>query len=314
MSSKEPTVYIESLVEPHPSNRRGVPLIKAYPEVAAQWCYRKNCGFGPEDFSYGSKVKVWWQCEFRHVYDMRILDRTLRQENCPYCSNKRVSPETSLGRLFPAIAKEWHKSKNGNKTPADFTAHSSKSAVWQCRKNLKHVWTALIKSRTVGSGCPHCHDERLLDLSNYPKQLKLFDKKKNPGVDPKKLTTTQAIWWRCGKGPDHSWCKPFRKQAEVLVCPFCTNRMVSITNSLSKLYPQLAKELHPTKNGSLKASDIPAGKTILVWWKCQQNSRHIWRASVHNRTGNSSGCPECWKLNRPGYFKQLAAESKRNLN
>src|SRR5438874_2461717 len=46
-------VAIESVVEPYPMNNR-VSLAKKFPAIAAQWCYEKNCRFGPEDFSYGS--------------------------------------------------------------------------------------------------------------------------------------------------------------------------------------------------------------------------------------------------------------------
>ncbi|MCC7527654.1 MAG: zinc-ribbon domain-containing protein [Candidatus Melainabacteria bacterium] len=31
-------------------------------DIALEWCYKKNCGFGPEDFCYSSNVKPWWRC------------------------------------------------------------------------------------------------------------------------------------------------------------------------------------------------------------------------------------------------------------
>ena len=55
---------IEDVQEPFCGQHRKsmVPLLDADPKVADQWCYEKNCGWGPEDFSQGSQVKAWWQC------------------------------------------------------------------------------------------------------------------------------------------------------------------------------------------------------------------------------------------------------------
>ncbi|MFX7756015.1 zinc-ribbon domain-containing protein, partial [Acinetobacter baumannii] len=39
--------------------------------------------------------------------------------------------------------------------------------------------------------------------------------------------------------------------------------------------------------------DITANSHKQVWWRCQDNPKHQWRATVHNRIGNDSGCPNC---------------------
>lgn len=281
------------------------------PHLAGEWYYAKNCGFGPEDFSYGSAINVWWKCSknSKHIWRKRIHVRTIRRYGCPFCAGKKVSDENSLATLFPKIAKEWH-SKN-KKKPSDYTAYSGKYAWWQCARNPKHNWRAEIGNRTAnGTGCPHCHDERLLDLKEFPKLMKLFDAKKNKGLNRHKLTTETLVWWRCPEGPDHSWLKPFRKTGDTLVCPFCRHSLPSVTNSLANLFPELAKELHPTRNKGLTAQDIPARKHIRLWWRCSNNPRHVWQATAGNRTVRKSGCPKCWKIRRPAYFAQLHALRK----
>lgn len=311
--SRESGVPIESILEPHQNNLRGVPLNKSYPEKAAEWYYPKNCGFGPEDFSYGSKIIAWWQCSEnrKHIFEMRILSRTLKDQNCPFCSGRRVCPDTCLAAVRPDIARQWHQKKNGELTPEDFTVQSSQSVVWKCDRG--HEWKATIKSRFRGKDCPKCPDWRLLNLSDYPAVLKLFDKSKNHGLNPHRLTTTMDVWWKCPKGPDHSWAVPFRKKADTLRCPFCSFRLPSVTNRLDILYPEVAKELHPTRNGKLKAKDLTAHAGVKVWWKCPTNPRHLWETSVNNRTVNGSGCPECWtKKLKSGYFKELAQQRKKS--
>ena len=52
--------------------------------------------------------------------------------------------------------------------------------------------------------------------------------------------------------------------------------------NLKVLFPKIAKELHPSKNGGLKSIDITHGSRRKVWWKCK--NKHTWQAIVRART------------------------------
>ena len=54
--------------------------------------------------------------------------------------------------------------------------------------------------------------------------------------------------------------------------------------------PVLAREWHPTKNGSLTASDVSVGSNRKVWWLCSKG--HAWPATVSERN-QGTGCPYC---------------------
>jgi hypothetical protein len=306
-------VLIENVIEP--CRRPGlIPLSVREPELALEWYYPKNCGFGPEDFSYGSQVAAWWQCKLnkKHIWQVRILTRAVSKRGCPLCfghdSDRRpIIKERSLAFICPDLIDEWHPTLNGYRTPYNVLAGSKKKAWWQCKRKKRHVWEAVIKARAYGSGCPDCYDERQLDIRKYPKQLALFDYKKNKFIDPAKTDFHTLIWWRCPKGPDHSWEQCFRPS---LGCPFCRNKRCSVTNSLATLYPKIAKQLHPTRNGKITAATICAFSCRKVWWRCPIDPDHKWESTVNNRTKNESKCPDCWKLVRPKYFKRLAAERK----
>lgn len=310
-------VPIEAVLEPHPRSRERPSLAKVNPEAAGEWYYEKNCGFGPEDFSYGSQVNVWWQCSENkeHVWRTRILTRGVQKRNCPQCSgtylqNVRVPKERSLAYCFPKLAHEWHPTRNKGVTPRDFLANSKMLVWWQCSRNKKHAWECDPSRRIQqNAGCPHCYDERLLDLRDFPEVLCFFDKKKNKGINPNRLTVTTEVWWRCPAGPDHVWYKPFRDKKKSFECPFCRHRKPSVTNNLAVLFPELAKELHPTKNGKLQATGIASRSCMRVWWRCAK--KHVWEAIVRNRTMNRSGCPECWVLRRPAVLAKVAAKHKR---
>lgn len=304
---------IEDVVEPARNSRNRPSVAEAFPEVAAQWYYPKNCGFGPEDFSYGSKVNAWWQCETdkAHIWRAQMGTRCVRLCNCPFCFGKyfgvKVPPERSLAVCQPDIAKEWHPSRNEGVTPRDVLANSKKSVWWRCRVDPKHTWqTSAYRRVRDRSGCLVCYKQQWLDLLKYPEVLSLFDHKKNLGLKPYNLSTALEYWWRCSKGPDHSWKAAFRKTK--FNCPFCTNRKLSVTNSLLTLFPKVAAQLHPTRNNGRTADQIRAYGSERIWWRCTYDPQHLWQSTLDNRTRNESGCPECWKNRRAGFLKKLAAE------
>ena len=99
------------------------------------------------------------------------------------------------------------------------------------------------------------------------------------------------MWWKCDKADDHIWKQriPIRKKHS---CPFCANIKVSISNNLEKIYPNIAKDWHPIKNGKLKPKDVIAGTAKKVWWKCDKGDDHEWETTVDSRI-SGSGCPFC---------------------
>ena len=62
-------------------------------------------------------------------------------------------------------------------------------------------------------------------------------------------------------------------------------------NSIAYLYPELVKEFHPYKNGTLTAADINKSSGRKVWWLCSV-CNHEWAAAVSSRTAGH-GCPAC---------------------
>lgn len=64
--------------------------------------------------------------------------------------------------------------------------------------------------------------------------------------------------------------------------------------SLATVYPELANQWHPTKNGNLKPSDVGPTDLRKVWWKCPKGNDHEWEASIRSRCIKKSGCYVCW--------------------
>lgn len=66
----------------------------------------------------------------------------------------------------------------------------------------------------------------------------------------------------------------------------------SFDHSLAALYPDVAKEWHPTKNGGLTPKGVYPKTATQAWWVCP-NGHEPYQALISNRTNRGSGCREC---------------------
>ena len=72
---------------------------------------------------------------------------------------KELFPEITSSKEYvsdiPALAEEWHDTKNLGKLPEDFTSGSNKKVWWKCSKG--HEWQTQIYLRAKrGTNCPYC--------------------------------------------------------------------------------------------------------------------------------------------------------------
>ena len=151
------------------------------------------------------------------------------------------------------------------------------------------------------------------DLDHYniesicPELIKFWHPTRNGDLRPSDVSvrSVKKVWWKCPKGPDHEWQSSPRKLYSAAVhttlgCPFCENRMVSVTNSLATLYPEIASQWHPTRNGTVTPSKILPSSSFKAWWKCENGENHVWQRvvshRVHPRSPIEGKCPFCQKV------------------
>ena len=100
----------------------------------------------------------------------------------------------------------------------------------------------------------------------------------------------KKVWWQCSKG--HEWLAAVCYRNNGGGCPICSGKKVLAGyNDLATLNPELVKEWHPIKNGTLTPSDVTSGSSKKVWWLCEKG--HEWDAIICNRSKKKSGCPFC---------------------
>ena len=122
-------------------------------ELMAEWNWEKNneLGFHPKTLTLGNNKKAWWKCNKGHEWESAVNVRN-GGNGCPYCANQRVlKGYNDLATLNPALASEWHPTKNGKITPSDVMPGSNKKAWWLGK--CGHEWEASISSRNKGTDC-----------------------------------------------------------------------------------------------------------------------------------------------------------------
>lgn len=138
--------------------------------------------------------------------------------------------------------------------------------------------------------------------------LSQWDAERNTGNSPEKVSpfSHRLLWWRCREG--HVWQAQVKDRTKHNSgCPYCAGKLpCKGENDLATLYPKVAAQWHPEKNGSVRPEDVMPGTDKAYWWRCGLG--HEWKANVENRTLKGNGCPYCaGKKAWPGY-NDLATE------
>lgn len=125
-----------------------------------------------------------------------------------------------------------------------------------------------------------------------------WDRERNGNLSPidVRRCSGKIVHWKCPAGPDHFFCKAVSAvvahKRKGSPCPCCQGRLVSITNSLATLYPELALEFDPELNGEMASEVVarPAPKQPMKWTCtiCQSS----WSEKLIRRLKGLT-CPSC---------------------
>lgn len=74
-------------------------LAAEFPKVAGEWHPTKNGKLAPRDVVPGTPRRVWWRCQFGHVWRTSVSARTRLGSNCPECWRlRRRQPVVTTGK------------------------------------------------------------------------------------------------------------------------------------------------------------------------------------------------------------------------
>ncbi len=266
-------------------------------KLSKEWHPTKNGKLTPFSVAPSTSKKVWWRCPKGddHEWQATINHRS-NGTACPKCNPATSIPElrifTELKTIFPstqhrAILKGvevdvyipelkigveydgfyWHQEK-----------HKKDQDKYLCLESS----ILLIRVREEGLQTINKNDisikKRHIAVSTIKKILELILKNRN-------VTAPEAlgkIQYYMGV-EDWLASKHFYKM-------YSERNHVHFEKSLSFLFPDIAKEWHPTRNNFLLPEYFSHGSGIKVWWlgKC----KHEWRDSINHRT-RGRDCPKC---------------------
>ena len=154
---------------------------------------------------FGSGKKVWWKCAEGedHIWQASIVTR-INGSECPMCAGRRIVKSNCLLTTNPALAKEWHPTKNGNLAPDTVYGGSERKVWWLCPKSPDHEYESQIKTRFVGGGCPICNGKKVVASNSlaktHPDLISEWHPTKNT-LTPKDVVagSDKIVWWVCKK-------------------------------------------------------------------------------------------------------------------
>lgn len=262
-------------------------LATTHPEIVKEWHPTKNGDLRPQNYSYGSHEKIWWQCIKGHEWQTSIAYRTIDRTGCPVCAKELRTSFPEQAVLF-YVRKIFPDSINNERTilagkELDIYIPSCKTAI----EYDGEAW--------------HVNEEKDAEKSNMCRM--------------KGIRLIRIRESGCGfleQDKDIYECKAgdWAKLSEIIrkICVELAKKEVDVNverdnlaiqeqyvistkeASLAGLYPDLANEWHPTKNGKLDATMFYSGSVKKVWWKCSKG--HEWKAVIESRV-RGSGCPYC---------------------
>jgi very-short-patch-repair endonuclease len=204
---------------------------------------------------------------------------------------------------IPGILETLHPKKNQDIDLENLT-HGSKKLLWWTCKN-KHEYQASIESRInakkmIVRDCGFCGNRYVTNDNNlkflFPDIAKEWHPNKNGNKQPQEFVAGSRVkvWWLCKN--NHEWDATIVARTNKkggTNCPFCSGNKVSNDNNLKFLFPDIAKEWHPNKNGNKQPQEFVAGSRVKVWWLCKNN--HEWDTTIGARTAKRGGtnCPKC---------------------
>ena len=200
---------------PHPA--KGTSLGDLSPRAVSLWDDKTNAPLEPSMFYPSSSKKVSWICKHAHSWEARISS-VYKGSGCPYCSGNIPTKDNNLKVLYPEIAKEWHKEKNGSISPLNMKITSCKQVWWTC--SAGHDFRSSTQSRVKGAACPKC---KSLGVRYLEKPTTEWHPTKNSPLTPFDVgaRSGKKVWWLCDNG--HEWEASInnRTAKKATNCPAC---------------------------------------------------------------------------------------------
>ncbi len=264
-------------------------LAALFPDIASEWNFDRN-EKEPTDYCAHSSCVVWWKGACKHEWKDSISHRTGRSSGCPVCySQIRTSfPEQAVffyvKQYFPDAINGDRSALDGKELdvfiPSQRIAVEYDGQAWHRDKRKDEEKNALCEKRGI---VLYRIRERECWFWDETKYLKLIGCSARNFSDLENAIQCLLIFLGRCAFPD---VDIYRDETEIRGL-FIKRKQ---EESIEKLFPLLAKEWHPTLNGSITPDMVTTNSSMMAWW--QDKLGHEWKARVYSRT-KGAGCPYC---------------------
>lgn len=260
-------------------------LATVRPDLAAEWHPTKNGALLPSEVKAQSNLKVWWICDKKHEWKTSIAHRT-GGSRCPVCwgESKTSFPEQAIWYYLQKVTAAENRNTDFGKemdvwlpdlrVGIEYNGwrHDTEKKKLSDARKIVHLAEQNIRlitvkesdqNRIVGDVIEYIYHTTKKESLNWVIQS-LFQMLNLPSLLVDCDTDTPDI---------HAQYIQMEKE-----------------NSLEAIYPAIAAEWHPFKNGNLLPSYVPKSSNKKVWWICEHG--HEWQEVINNRIKNRN-CPYC---------------------
>jgi len=119
--------------------------------------------------------------------------------------------------------------------------------------------------------------------------------------------SNKKVWWQCPREPEHVWQAQINNRvSKGNGCPFCSGRQPVRSASLAAIRADLLEEWDWELN-VLDPWALTVSSNQRVWWVCQKDPTHKWRATVAHRSAGT-GCPRCSSSMHSSFYQRVLEE------
>lgn len=245
----------------------------------------------------------------RNVFFGLPVDINIKRDR-PKILEYLIDVDKSFGALYPELAKNWDKEKNGKLTPFMLLPGSNYIAFFKCPRCGKG-WSAAIctvvklkkelcNKCSMGDNGLNCSRRAAKENGSFADNCKelvdQWDQEANGELTPHDipLNYSREVFWKCPVC-NYQWSQSPAARTHkdrISGCPHCTGRVAMPgVDDLETLYPDIAAEWDYSKNKGLVPSQIKPHSNIKRFWICSKHNVG-YETSPANRV-NGGGCKLC---------------------
>ncbi|RLA42339.1 MAG: hypothetical protein DRR42_23580, partial [Gammaproteobacteria bacterium] len=287
--------------------KAGISFAEAYPELLNEWYYERNERL-PDQLAPKSNYRATWRCQYGHIWETTITNRTNNHSNCPECNPQSSRIEIYLlceiRTIFPET--EWRRLIDGV----------------ECDIYISEIKLGI----EVDGG--YWHDNKLqkdINKTHYfnDRDINLVRVRDNtlPAIEGNQIDFNRIGSLQDVANHLMSYLAQFniafanypnKQQAESEFKEMIARLPAPPDGeTLVDTHPDIATQWDYDKNTPLVPDLFSKGSNQKFWWLCEKG--HSYDAAINNRVSRESGCPVCYRENASDIARQGRLKNTQSL-